>query len=130
MTTSAPPTGPAPPTPFGEWIKQTAGTRSLRDVAREGGMTLAKFRYYYEDRYNPARGVPLDVLQEIAQGLRVPLPVVHDAVRRAQGQLDPSGMSARQRSVLAAMADLSARDQQAVADLVLRLCEHLAGAPA
>lgn len=121
--------GSVPPTPFGEWIKATAGTRSLREVARDGGMSLAKLRYYYEDRFNPARGVPLNVLQEIAQGLRVPLPMVADALLRAQGQAEPSGLSARQRSVLAAMQDLTARDQQAVTDLVLRLCEHLAGRP-
>lgn len=122
-------------TPLGQLIEEARLDRSIREVARASGLPASTLQYYAGPRWPAVRLPSPEVMQAIADGLRIPLVKVQQAalesLRQGQGSMPGNGktpmsqaldsLTTAQTLVLTAMEGLPPETQDAIADLVLRM---------
>lgn len=119
-------------TPLGQLIEEARLDRSIREVARASGLPASTLQYYAGPRWPAVRLPSPEVMQAIADGLRIPLVKVQQAalesLRQSQGTMPGNGtgqamasLTTAQTLVLTAMEGMPDETQDAIADLVLRM---------
>lgn len=116
-----------PDTPLGRFILETADRKglSIRQVALRGKMDASRLRYYTRttgNRWSGRSPLPQQLVQQIADGLDVPMYRVMEQVLASTGtDLGPGSINAEQQIVVNAMSQLDRGAQRVVADVVMTL---------
>lgn len=119
-------------TPLGELIRDQANEQgmSMRAVARRSGLDIERLRFYtVTGRWKATTWPRPEVLQAIADGLRIPLADVQRAAEASVGSAPrpPTNLSVDQEAVLAAMDDLPTVAQRLISDIVRRIADEFDG---
>lgn len=115
--------------PLAMLIDEARRDRSVREVARTGGIAESTLAYYYGNRWPAIRLPAPEVMQAIADGLRVPLARVQkaclDSLQDGKGREIPdipeTALTTPQAMVLTVMDGMTIAQQEVIYDVVLRL---------
>lgn len=100
---------------------------STYDVTRQGGPPPKTVGHWRDHRVQWHSLPKSETVEAIAKGLRIPLPLVQQAVIEAVGyEVSDVTLPKDVRLVVAAMTELSPGKQKHLADMVLRMVEALA----